>query len=74
MCPSFSFGFEGWIWDLIVLIPEHCHSILFSKQELFSKKTSSDVLHLIAEPNLCQLLKGSEGDGRRVGSGRAVAL
>ena len=26
---SFRFGFEGGMWDLIVLIPDHCHSIYF---------------------------------------------
>ena len=24
MCASFSFGFEGWMLDLIVLVPDHC--------------------------------------------------
>ena len=24
MCPSFHFGTEGRIWDVIVLIPDHC--------------------------------------------------
>ena len=24
LCVSFPFGFEGWIWDLIVLVPDHC--------------------------------------------------
>ena len=29
-CHSFPFGFEGgWMWDLIVLIPDHCLSINF---------------------------------------------
>ena len=23
VCPSFPFGFEGGMWDLIVLIPDH---------------------------------------------------
>ena len=27
VCPSFPFGFEGWMWDLTVLIPDHCLSI-----------------------------------------------
>ena len=31
MCPSFRFGFEGGIWDLIVLIPDHCLSVYFPK-------------------------------------------
>ena len=28
VCASFDFGFEGGVWDLIVLIPDHCLSIL----------------------------------------------
>ena len=24
VCASFPFGIEGWIWDLIVLVPGHC--------------------------------------------------
>ena len=27
---SFPFGFESWMWDLIVLIPEYCISIYFT--------------------------------------------
>ena len=30
MRPSFPFGIEGGVWDVIVLIPEHCPSIYFS--------------------------------------------
>ena len=26
VCASFPFGFEGWMWDLIVLVPDHCLS------------------------------------------------
>ena len=33
MCPSFPFGIEGGVWDVIVLIPHHCLSIYFD--ELF---------------------------------------
>ena len=29
MCPSFPFGIEGVMWDVIVLIPDHCLSIYF---------------------------------------------
>ena len=29
VCPSFSFGIEGGMWDVIVLIPDHCLSIYF---------------------------------------------
>ena len=29
VCPSFPFGFQGGIWDVIVLIPDHCLSIYF---------------------------------------------
>ena len=28
---SFPFGFEGGMWDLIVLLPDHCLSIYFSR-------------------------------------------
>ena len=28
--PYFPFGFEGGVWDLIVLIPDHCLSIYFA--------------------------------------------
>ena len=30
----FPFGFEGWMWDLIVSVPDHCLSFYF-KEILF---------------------------------------
>ena len=30
VCPSFSFGIEGGVWDVIVIIPDHCLAIYFS--------------------------------------------
>ena len=30
VCPSFPFGIEVGMWDVIVLIPNHCISIYFS--------------------------------------------
>ena len=27
VCPSFPFGIEGGMWDVIVLFPDHCLSI-----------------------------------------------
>ena len=27
VCPSFPFGIEGGIWDVIVFIPDHCLSL-----------------------------------------------
>ena len=30
VCVSFPFGFEGGMWDLIIVIPDHCLSIYFS--------------------------------------------
>ena len=30
VCPSFPFGIKGGMWDVIVLIPDHCLSICFS--------------------------------------------
>ena len=29
VCPSFPFGFKGGMWDMIVLVPDHCLSIYF---------------------------------------------
>ena len=29
VCPSYPFGIEGGMWDVIVLIPDHCLSIYF---------------------------------------------
>ena len=29
ICPSVPFGIEGRVWDVIVLIPDHCLSIYF---------------------------------------------
>ena len=30
-CVSFPFGFMGSMWDLIVLVPDHCHVVSFLK-------------------------------------------
>ena len=30
VCASFPFNFEGGLWDLIVLVPDHCLSFYFS--------------------------------------------
>ena len=32
VCPSFPFGIEGRLWDVIVIIPDHCLSIYFIGQ------------------------------------------
>ena len=29
VCVSFRLGFEGGMWDFIVLVPDHCHSFYF---------------------------------------------
>ena len=29
VCASFSFCFEGGMWDMIVLVPDHCLSFYF---------------------------------------------
>ena len=29
VCASFSFDFEGGLWDLIVLVPDHCLSFFY---------------------------------------------
>ena len=30
VCPSFPFGIEGGIWDVIVFIPDHCLPVYFA--------------------------------------------
>ena len=42
VCPSFPFGFEGGMWD--VLIPDHCLSIYF----LYKLYGTCDILRLKA--------------------------
>ena len=36
VCPSFPFGIEVGMWDVIVLISDHCLSIAFSYQPVTS--------------------------------------
>ena len=36
LCPSFPFGIEGGMWDVIVLIPDHCLSIYLTLKMLGS--------------------------------------
>ena len=31
-CALFPFGFEGWVWELIVLVLDHCLSFYFLYQ------------------------------------------
>ena len=35
-CPSFPFGIEGGMWDVIVLIPDHCLSIYLPQSTVFA--------------------------------------
>ena len=35
VCPFFSFGFEGWMWDLIVLVSDHSLSFYFVLYSIF---------------------------------------
>ena len=34
-CFFFPFGFEGGMWDLIALVPDHCLSFYFAMKSLF---------------------------------------
>ena len=34
VCVSFPFGFEGWMLDVFVLIPDHCLSIYFDLEKV----------------------------------------
>ena len=39
VCASFPFGYEGGMWDVIVLVPDHCLSVYFpSKTKAFQKE------------------------------------
>ena len=42
VCPSFPFGTGGRLWDVIVLIPDHCLSIFFCAKANGRKKVTSD--------------------------------
>ena len=44
MCPSFTFGIEGGMWDVIALIPDHCLSIYFISH--FIKNTDCQGVHV----------------------------
>ena len=52
MCPSFPFGIEGGMWDVIVLIPDHCLSIYFPYLSLENAECL-DILYLRAFRILC---------------------
>ena len=41
VCCSFPFGFEDGVWDLIILIPDHCLSISFITWRYFSEPVLS---------------------------------
>ena len=39
-CASFPFGFESGMWDLIVLVPDHCLSFLLFKAAQAARRQS----------------------------------
>ena len=39
VCPSFPFGVEVGMWDVIILIPDHCLSIYFGCSSAFCHNT-----------------------------------
>ena len=43
VCPSFPFGIEGGMWDVIVLIPDHCLSIYFRDTFQRNKNIVSEI-------------------------------
>ena len=58
VCHSFPFGIEGGIWDVIVLIPDHCLSIYFDeirKKVSFVRrpKTIMEIIHLCSSDDVC---------------------
>ena len=38
MCSSFPLGFEGGMWDLIVLVPDHCLSFFLYKLQRYLER------------------------------------
>ena len=46
VCPSFPFGLLGGMWDVIVLIPDHCLSIYFAMNTVFSNLYLSPIKYI----------------------------
>ena len=44
VCPSFPFGIENRMWDMIVLIPDHCLSICFPYLQMASNVSSLAIM------------------------------
>ena len=44
VCPSFPFGFDGWMWDLIVSVPDHCLSFNLGRCGQYSEARAILVL------------------------------
>ena len=42
VCPSFPFGIKGTMWDVIVLIRDHCLSIYFNRFGLRGKQKTKN--------------------------------
>ena len=45
VCPSFPFDIEGWMWDVIVLIADHCLSICFDEMKRTLKRVVYPSIH-----------------------------
>ena len=54
MCPSLPFGIEGRMWNVIVLIPDHCLSIYFFNERNNDISQAYDIMvyHLLKRKTL----------------------
>ena len=43
VCVSFPFDFMGWLWDLIVLVPDHCLSFDCAEKSFYETSTCISV-------------------------------
>ena len=60
VCASFPFGFEGGMWDFIVLVPDHCLSFDFSvfRQTIpisYCTVVKCEILRTVTVVDTCQL-------------------
>ena len=64
VCLSFPFGFEGGVWDLIVLIPDHCRSIYLSQRCSLTRTRFALILsiRLVAHMPVCRTLSNDFSD------------
>ena len=53
-CASFPFGFENGLWDLIVLVPDHCLSFYFSCYVMDTKLNHNTIKLYLYQSDKCK--------------------